>query len=171
MAIIFLITGGLNTVASSEFPDAQYIIVSSYDDFKYARSAIKFGACDYLLKPIVREKLNTAIEKAILRINPHADFSTQESQSDVPPEEVVRIIKEYLSKLFKSKYGCGIYTYVQEIRMQRARDLLINPTIKIQDISERLGYADNNYFSKAFKNYYGISHSQFRKKNGSDIPK
>lgn len=55
--------------------------------------------------------------------------------------------------------------------MQRARDLLINPTIKIQDISERLGYADNNYFSKAFKNYYGISHSQFRKKNGSDIPK
>lgn len=181
--------------ASAEFPNAQYIIVSGYDDFKYARSAIKFGACDYLLKPIVQEELNKAIEKAILRINPHADFSIQESQSDVPPEEVVRIIKEYLdknyntnikismfadkyffskeylSKLFKSKYGCGIYTYVQEIRMQRARDLLLNPDIKIQSISERLGYADNNYFSKAFKNYYGMSPSQFRKKNGPDNQK
>ena len=79
--------------------------------------------------------------------------------------------KEYLSKLFKSKYGCGIYTYVQEIRMQRARDLLLNPDIKIQSISERLGYADNNYFSKAFKNYYVMSPSQFRKKNGPDNQK
>ncbi len=73
--------------------------------------------------------------------------------------------KEYLSKLFKSRYGCGIYTYVQEIRMQRAKALLMNPDIKIQSISQRLGYTDNNYFSKAFKNYYGISPTQFRKEN------
>lgn len=174
--------------ASLEFPGTQFIIISGYDDFEYARSAIKYGACEYLLKPIVREELNAAIEKAILKIDPNAAFSENEMDRDtVPPEEVVKIIKEYidknyhtnikismfttqyffskeyLSKLFKQTYGCGIYTYVQEVRMKRAKDLLENPDIKIQSISERLGYADNNYFSKAFKNYYGISPSQWRR--------
>lgn len=176
--------------ASAEFPATQFIIISGYDDFQYAHSAIKYGACDYLLKPIVKEELNAAIEKAILRLNPEAVFSENEAEPDtVPPEEVVKIIKEYidknyqtnikismftsryffskeyLSKLFKSKYGCGIYTYVQEVRMKRAMDLLENPDIKIQSISERLGYTDNNYFSKAFKNYYGMSPSQWRKEH------
>ena len=175
--------------ASTEFPDTQFIIISGYDDFKYAHSAIKFGACDYILKPIVREELNQAIEKALLRCNPQTDFSRKAAQNDTSPEEVVQIIKEYLdknyntnikismfadkyffskeylSKLFKSRYGCGIYTYVQGIRMQRAKALLMNPDIKIQSISQRLGYTDNNYFSKAFKNYYGISPTQFRKEN------
>ena len=175
--------------AAAEFPKTQYIIVSGYDDFKYAQSAIKYGACDYLLKPIVKEELNAAIERALLRIQPLAALGESETQSDVPPEEVIRIIKdyidknyntnikismfteryffsrEYLSRLFKKEYGCGIYNYVQEVRMQRAKDLLLNPDIRIQTISERLGYADNNYFSKAFKNYYGMSPSQFRKEN------
>lgn len=177
--------------ASQEFPGTQFIIISGYDDFKYAHSAIQCGACDYLLKPIVKEDLNAAIERAIRRIDPQADFSEEIAPDSISPEEVVRIIKEYidrnynqnirismftgkyffskeyLSKLFKSKYGCGIYTYVQEVRMQRAKDLLLNPDIKVQNISERLGYADNNYFSKAFKNYYGMSPSQFRKENGN----
>ena len=176
--------------ASVEFPDTQFIIISGYDDFKYAQSAIKFGACDYILKPIVREELNQAIERAILRGNPHADFSGETGRGDITPEEVIQIIKEYLdknyntnikismladkyffskeylSKLFKSRYGCGIYAYVQEIRMQRAKDLLMNPDIKIQSISQHLGYTDNNYFSKAFKNYYGMSPSRFRKEHG-----
>ena len=49
-----------------------------------------------------------------------------------------------------------------QIRMERAKDLLENPDIKILDIAERLGYTDNHYFSKAFKNYYHISPSQYR---------
>ena len=70
--------------------------------------------------------------------------------------------KEYLTRQFKARYHCGIYEYVLQVRMERARDLLLNPDIKIQDVAQRVGYADNNYFSKAFRTYYGISPTTFR---------
>lgn len=70
--------------------------------------------------------------------------------------------REYLMKLFKGKYGWGIHEYVQKVRMDKAKDLLSDPGLKIQDISEMLGYKDKNYFSKAFRNYYDCSPSEFR---------
>ncbi|MEK3756902.1 response regulator [Paenibacillus sp. FSL R7-0337] len=70
--------------------------------------------------------------------------------------------REYLMKLFKGQYGYGIHEYVQKVRMDKAKALLTDPALKIQDISEMLGYKDKNYFSKAFRNYYDCSPSEFR---------
>ncbi|MEK3903432.1 MULTISPECIES: response regulator transcription factor [unclassified Paenibacillus] len=70
--------------------------------------------------------------------------------------------REYLMKLFKGQYGYGIHEYVQKVRMDKATALLADPALKIQDISEMLGYKDKNYFSKAFRNYYDCSPSEFR---------
>ena len=174
--------------ASQEFPDSQYIVVSGYDQFAYAQQAIRYGACEYLLKPVVEEELNTAIEKAILRIDPDAVFQQNpDTREEISPEEAVRVIKEYidsnycqnikitmfaekyyfsieyLTKLFRNKYGFTIYEYVLKLRMERAKELLADENNKIIDIAERLGYADNHYFSKAFRTYYHISPSQYRK--------
>lgn len=174
--------------ASLEFPDSQFIVVSGYDDFTYAQRAIHYGAVDYLLKPIKEDELNRAIEKALLRINPSETFGQEDTDTEgASPEEIIGIIKdyidsnyctnikitmfaekyffsiEYLTKLFKSKYGYSIYEYVLKLRMERAKELLANEENKIIDIAGRLGYADNHYFSKAFRNYYGVSPSQYRK--------
>ncbi|WP_334072328.1 MULTISPECIES: response regulator [Paenibacillus] len=70
--------------------------------------------------------------------------------------------REYLMKLFKQQYGYGIHEYIQKIRMDKAQELLNDSTLKIQEISEMLGYKDKNYFSKAFRNYYAISPSEYR---------
>ncbi|CAM4287229.1 response regulator transcription factor [Paenibacillus tarimensis] len=70
--------------------------------------------------------------------------------------------REYLMKLFKQEYGFGIHEYVQKVRMDKATELLGNPELKIQEISEMLGYKDKNYFSKAFRNYFGRSPSEYR---------
>lgn len=74
--------------------------------------------------------------------------------------------REYLMKLFKQQFGFGIHEYVQKVRMDKAKELLSDPNLKIQDISEMLGYKDKNYFSKAFRNYYSVSPSEFRSSNG-----
>ncbi|MGV7116984.1 response regulator transcription factor [Paenibacillus kyungheensis] len=70
--------------------------------------------------------------------------------------------REYLMKLFKQEYQMGIHEYVQQLRMDKAKILLNEEGLKIQEISEMLGYKDKNYFSKAFRNYYQLSPSEYR---------
>ena len=47
-------------VASKEFPECKFIVVSGYDSFNYAQEALRCGAIDYLLKPIEEEALSGA---------------------------------------------------------------------------------------------------------------
>jgi two-component system response regulator YesN len=68
-----------------------------------------------------------------------------------------------LSKVFKEKFGKGIYEYAMGLRMGRAKDLLIDIEIPIHEIAERLGYKDSSYFSKAFRNYFGCWPTEFRR--------
>jgi len=175
--------------AKEEFPNTKFIVVSGYDYFEYAHASIKSGAIDYLLKPVVEEELNASLEKAVKLLNIEHDIDPEDDSStdhNIAPNEVIDIIKEYidenycqdikismfsdkyyfskeyLSKLYKKKYGCGIYEYALKLRMERAKELLADPAIQIQEISDRLGYSNNNYFSKAFKNYYNISPTEYR---------
>ncbi|WP_178023198.1 response regulator [uncultured Paenibacillus sp.] len=79
--------------------------------------------------------------------------------------------REYLMKLFKQQYGCGIHEYVQKVRMDKAKELLDDSALKIQEISEMLGYKDKNYFSKAFRNYYDLSPSEYRQQQEERVKK
>lgn len=177
--------------ASRECRDSAFIVISGYDDFQYMQSAVRFGAVDYLLKPVVEEELNAAIERAVKALYPEEDFDGEEKGTGNPAaEEVIELIRdqietrysenirvsdfadqyffsaEYLSKLFKVKYGANIYEYLQKVRMDRAVELLAGSDLKIQDIAMRVGYADTNYFSKAFKNHTGTTPREYRRTTG-----
>ena len=49
-------------------PSLKFIILSGYNDFQYAREAIKYNVCDYLLKPIKRNELYEIVQKTIAEI-------------------------------------------------------------------------------------------------------
>ena len=51
----------LSHIVGQEFPEMKIIIISGYDDFEYARQAIKVGVEQYLLKPITRRNLQKAL--------------------------------------------------------------------------------------------------------------
>ncbi|QQK07790.1 response regulator [Miniphocaeibacter halophilus] len=59
-----LMTGiELSEIIHEKYPLIKIVIVSGYDDFEYARSALRFGVVDYLLKPINLKKLDSTMTK------------------------------------------------------------------------------------------------------------
>lgn len=70
--------------------------------------------------------------------------------------------KGYLSTLFKEKTGIRLTTYIEGIRMERAKDFLRNNVWTVTEIAIETGYSDVNYFSKVFKKYTGMSPRQYR---------
>ncbi len=79
--------------------------------------------------------------------------------------EKYRLSPIYLSKLFKDFKGVNYTDYLNEIRMEKALDFLLNTDIKVKDISTKIGYKDPNAFIRAFKNNYGISPGKYRRIN------
>lgn len=69
----------------------------------------------------------------------------------------------YLSRLIKRFFGINYAHLVQSIRLEKARELLINTNMHITDISAYIGYESNSYFINIFKQAYGTTPSRYRK--------
>ena len=70
----------------------------------------------------------------------------------------------YLCTFFKSETGTTLNQYITEYRMDKAKQLLMDPRNKITEISDKVGYNDGNYFGKSFKKIVGLSPSDYREK-------
>jgi two-component system response regulator YesN len=67
----------------------------------------------------------------------------------------------YLGKLFKSHTGEHFNTYLDQVRIEHAIKLL-QEGLKVHQVSERVGYANVDYFHSKFKKYKGVSPSSFK---------
>lgn len=72
------------------------------------------------------------------------------------------ITQEYFSRLFKKVMNKNFITYITELRIARAQELLTNTTLPIIDIAAEVGYERQSYFTKKFKELSGITPRQFR---------
>ncbi len=70
---------------------------------------------------------------------------------------------DYLNRVFKKTIGKTIFVYLNEIRIQHAREMLGTTSMKISAIGYRVGFRDECYFSKVFKKYTGVSPGQYEK--------
>ena len=71
----------------------------------------------------------------------------------------------YLGKIFSKKMGENFNSYVDHIRIERSKELLLNEDMKVYTIAETVGYRNVDYFHIKFKKYVGQSPAEFRKKN------
>lgn len=68
----------------------------------------------------------------------------------------------YLSRLFKREYGTGLLDYIHLKRIAKAKSLLQETDLNVQDVSERVGYGSRITLTRAFKRFEGISPGEAR---------
>ena len=68
----------------------------------------------------------------------------------------------YLSELFKRETKTNFSNYLSQLRIEKAKDMLLNSTMSIAEISQEVGYNSLSYFIKTFKKYVDMTPGQFR---------
>ncbi|SFL45759.1 two-component system, response regulator YesN [Gracilibacillus orientalis] len=87
-------------------------------------------------------------------------------QKDIKAVEVAEehyITPNYFSMLFKQETGYSYSEYLNTIRINKAKELLTGTSNKVFEIAEYVGYREYKYFVQVFKNYAGITPTQFRR--------
>lgn len=93
------------------------------------------------------------------------DYLDRNYRSKITLEELSArffIDKYYLVKVFKEQFGCSINTYLLDLRITRAKQLLRFSDRSLEEIGEECGLGSPQYFSRQFKKVEGISPSGYR---------
>ena len=71
--------------------------------------------------------------------------------------------KSSLYNCFRTYFGCTVSEYINLKRTEKAKELLINTSLSVGEISEKLGFSSQQYFSKIFKKAEGVSPARYKK--------
>lgn len=169
-------------------PETQVIILSAYSDFDYARAALRYSACDYVLKVSVLEELPRALKKAIENLERQGkelsgwqgDERWQDTDSlygqmvhyveqnylrKITLDEIAEYLhanRSYLSRLYKSRSGVNLFDDILRRRVEKAKEYMEYTDRKLYEIAVEVGFEDAGYFSKVFQKYTGMSPKEYR---------
>lgn len=171
-----------------QMQETKVILISGYEDFNYAKRALAFQAKGYVLKPIDMDELLEIVDR-ILAQGPPVDSKPEEEELPrtyhasiiakakqfirnnlhtpialADAAESVHLTPHYFGQLFKNECGQLFNTYLTQVRMELACELLQKPDLKIYEICEQVGYIDSKYFGKVFQKTYGMTPNEYRQK-------
>lgn len=187
MDINIPIMNGLKVIQLSRIkhPGIAFVIVPVYDDFSYCQQALRLQITDYILKPVDYEEFGICIDN--LKILLYEKRVSEEGKTGEKTERVItgitRYMQEhlteevslsvlaeefhlnpqYINQLFKNEIGVGFLSYLTNIRMEKAKKLLVSTQLSMVEIAEQTGYGDYRVFTKVFKKTEGITPSQYRR--------
>lgn len=165
--------------------DPIIVILSGYDEFEYAQQAVKYGAKEYLLKPVRASDILACLQRLVdekfgtekISVQSEAQEQTNhfvqmaqeyiaehytEKLSLAEAAEAVGISGGYLSSLFTQNLNCSFVDYLNQVRIDRACTYLEQNSLKNYEIAYRVGFQDEKYFSKIFKKIKGMSPKEYR---------
>lgn len=88
--------------------------------------------------------------------------------NDITVTEIAKALhlnRSYFTEMFKSKVGRSPHSYLTEYRMKKAVNFLAEKGLAVSVTARSVGYPDVFAFSRAFKNYYGITPTEYIRKN------
>ena len=179
---------GLTMLAGlkSEYPDMQVIVLTGYRDFQYAQEAIRLGVTRFLLKPSKMADINEALRAVTERLDKAVPAEESDEQREHSGSFLVRqatayieshyaekltlqdvadacfVSQRHLSKLLNKHTDGNFYDVLNAVRIDVAKRLLRDPSLKIGEIGEKVGYADTAHFARVFKKLTGMSANEYR---------
>lgn len=75
----------------------------------------------------------------------------------------VYLSPNYLRSIFRDKTGMTIHDYLTRIRLEKAKEMLADPSLKVQDIAQKIGYESTSYFISLFLKNQGVTPNEYRK--------
>ncbi len=111
------------------------------------------------------ENAQESISPIILKLlqNIEKNYDKELNLKEISYELKVNSI--YLGQLFQKETGSLFSDYINNYRINKAKELLINTSLKANEVGELVGYSNKNYFYRKFKNIVGVTPSEWRKIN------
>jgi len=102
---------------------------------------------------------NNVVKKTIEYI--HNNIDKRITLSDI--SQYVFISQSYLSRIFKKQMGVTLVEYINHLKLEKSKDLIRTGKYSLTQIADMLGFTSVHYFSRQFKEKYGISPSSYSK--------
>lgn len=109
------------------------------------------------------EDVRTSIIRAEMLSFIEAHYREDISMQDAAT--ALRYSDAYFCKRFKQCFKVNFSAYLNEYRVGKARQLVLDPRLSLKDVSTACGYADANYFTRVFKRITGKTPSEYRLEN------
>lgn len=136
-------------------------------------SKLSFNKDSYSLEKVVWDKLlytenliqelkGTKLRKVIRDVERIIQNRYKENITIKQLSDEVYMSPSHLQCIFKKETGSTINDYITVVRIEKAKELLKKPDLKIYDVSNLVGYQDTNYFAKVFKKVVGVNPAEYR---------
>ncbi len=137
-------------------------IIRSIEDKRYLYEIILFFSAQFeiIMSSIGNSSRDSVLDDILHYIN--HNYSSNITLENIAP--LFGYNSSYLGKIFSKKMGENFNSYVDHIRIERSKEMLIKEDLKVYNIAEKVGYRNVDYFHIKFKKYVGQSPAEFRKK-------
>ncbi|CAM4178520.1 response regulator [Paenibacillus alkaliterrae] len=156
----------------------RFTVLTGYDNFEYARKALRFGVVDYLLKPIDKDEIRELLARIdeelpsesdsqyarhVKRILNYMEAHYMQELSLDRVADLMDLHPNYISSLFKKETGDTFVNYLNALRIREAQKLLrTHHHLPVNVIGQRVGFENKHYFTKVFKKYTSITPGAYR---------
>ena len=158
-------------VAQAQGIKTQFVVVSAFAEFEYARQAMALGVKEYLVKPITMDDLAALFDRLLPSFRKSSavchplvgktltiiDQQFREPINLAGISAQLGVTPEYLSYLFHRDMGINFSAYLRRCRIDRAVDLMRQGSSRIYEIAHAVGFADAKYFCRVFREVMGKS--------------
>ena len=164
-------------------PETKFILLTAYQDFDYARTALRLGVTDYLLKKDLSEAtIRQALENLSKKPTPDLPAGTDRTELSPVVERAAAYIRGHysepdlriggvslacgisagrLSARFREEMDMTVNEYVTFIRMENAKRLLLAGKHKVYEVADMVGYRNQAYFSTIFQEHTGMKPNKY----------